>query len=86
MTIHYPQDYRVNDVLVSVDNQKATKVSVWFGDESTARKLFSGNSAYEDAMRFAWELDESTGSVFEMPTAKSVAISLGGATFDDSDY
>ena len=86
MTIHYPQDYRVNDVYVSVDNRIATKVSVWFAEETTPRKRFAGSSAYEDAMRFAWELDESTGSVFEMPNAESVAISLGGATFDDSDY
>jgi hypothetical protein len=85
MTIHYPQDYRVNDVFVSVDNRVATKVSVWFAEETTPRKRFVGSSAYEDAMRFAWELDESTGSVFEMPTAESVAISLGGATFDE-DY
>lgn len=85
MTIHYPQDYCFGDVLVSADNRAATKVSVWFADETTPRKRFAGSSAYEEAMNFARELHESSGGTFEMPTAESVAVSLGGATFGE-DY
>jgi hypothetical protein len=80
--IHYPTDYWCGSVLVSVDNQKATKVSVWVDGEATPRKKFAGDDAYNDAMDFAMELSESVGDKFEMPTAESVAISLGGATFD----
>lgn len=80
--IHYPTDYRCGNVLVSVDNQKATKVSVWLDDEATPRKRFAGVEAYNEAMDFAFRLSESEGYEAEMPSAEAVAISLGGATFD----
>jgi hypothetical protein len=83
--IHYPTDYQCGNVLVSVDNQKATKVSVWLGDEATPRKRFAGVEAYSEAMDFAFRLSESEGYEAQMPSAESVAISLGGATFD-TDY
>jgi hypothetical protein len=80
--IHYPTDYWCGNVLVSVDNQKATKVSVWLDDEATPRKSFAGAEAYNEAMDFAFRLSESEGYEAEMPSAEAVAISLGGATFD----
>jgi hypothetical protein len=86
MTIHYATSHRFGDVLVSVDNRTATKVSVWFADEATPRKRFAGHEAYDEAMDYAFDLDEASGRPVEMPNAEAVAIALGGATFNDSDY
>ena len=80
--IHYPTDYWCGDVLVSVDNKVATKVSIWVDGESKPRERFTGNDAYDNAMNAAFSLSETLGHEAEMPTAEAVAISLGGATFD----
>jgi hypothetical protein len=82
--IHYPQDYWCGDVLVSVDNKVATKVSIWVDGESEPRERFTGDDAYDNAMNVAFRLSETLGYEAEMPTAESVAISLGGATFDSA--
>ena len=84
MTIHYATSYWFDNVLVSVDNKTATKVSVWVSAEDTARKSFSGMNAYDEAMNFGMALDEELEGSAEMPNAESVSIALGGATFDDS--
>lgn len=59
MTIHYATDYKSGNVLVSVDNKMATKVSVWVEGEPKPRQRFAGDSAYEDAMNFMLDLPES---------------------------
>jgi hypothetical protein len=85
MTIHYPTSHRFGKALVSVDDRKATKVSVWYADEDTPRKRFSGDTAYDDAMNFA--LDLADDEDFIMPSNESIAIALGGIPADDdSDY
>jgi hypothetical protein len=87
MTIHYPKDYRFGNALVQMDNRTATKVSVWYADEATPRKRFSGSEAYDDAMNFAQDLSDSEGYIASMPSAEAVAIALGGIPADsDSDY
>ena len=87
MTTHYPQSYRFDKVLVSVDNNTATKVSVIVDGEPKPRKRFVGYEAYNDAMNFALDLDESLGGEAPVVSNESIAIALGGIPADDdSDY
>lgn len=87
MTTHYPTSYNFGDTLVSVDNRTATKVSVWYDGEPTPRKRFTGDDAYNDAMNFAQDLEDSMGYEAPMVTNESVALALGGIPADsDSDY
>ena len=88
MTTHDPSNYRFGEVLVSVDNRTATKVSVWYASEDTPRKRFSGDDAYQDAMNFAQDLDYELGDGFvPVVSNEAIAIALGGIPADDdSDY
>jgi hypothetical protein len=86
MTIHYPTDYRLGKVLVSVDNRTATKVSVWVDSEDKPRQKFSGDTAYQDAMNLALNLsdDDDFNSLGGFEFATGTGIYSG--SFGDDNY